>query len=479
VLFPGGALANVAIVIGNTDYQTLSRLQCCGEDVLAMKELLEATGRFENIELILNSDSSQLKERLRTVVDGHKAIGEIFFYFTGHGFQSEAEFFFCATDFNAKRPNETGLSNSELHVLLRTPEADLVVKVIDACNSGALLIKSDGSFLPVNKQGFKNLIQISSCLDSQNSLSGNPLSVFTENFRAASLRKTEGIVYYTDIIDALRDDFLDNNAQTPHFVSQGTGREQFVESAKRLDGIRAKVLAPSRNAENNSNISSVIEPVLSQLDILVRAESRFAKKDLAQEFIGRFFDKLSDEVSPEGFLGQLFTPETVIHSTFQEPTTREFLIRVLSGEKRPDTFVTAEIPRAKRRTDPLGLSSLAATMSILGGEDPLKDYELRLNCQLDKVQMKIVFSPKFVCLKRFVLVVTCAPSLERCYVMEMLTEHSLIDWGVFDSEGAQVVRRWYKMSWTDTCGTLVTMISQALKDAVNERIDATLKALSG
>lgn len=471
-------MANIAIVIGNTDYQTLSRLQCCGEDVLAMKELLEATGRFENIELILNSDSSQLKERLRAVVDGHESIGEIFFYFTGHGFQREAEFFFCATDFNAKRPNETGLSISELHVLLRTPEADLVVKVIDACNSGALLIKSDGSFLPVNKQGFKNLIQISSCLDSQNSLSGNPLSVFTENFRAASLRKTEGIVYYTDIIDALRDDFLDNNDQTPHFVSQGTGREQFVESAKRLDGIRAKVLAQSRNAENNSNISSVIEPVLSQLEILGRAESRFAKKDLAQEFISRFFDTLSDEVSSEGFLGQLFTSETVTHSTFQEPTTREFLIRVLSGEKRPDNFVTAEIPRAKRRTDLLGLS-LPATMSILGGEDPLKDCELRLNCQLDKVQMKIVFSPKFVCLKRFVLVVTCAPSLERCYVMEILTEHSLIDWGVFDSEGEQVVRRWYKMSWTDTCGALVTKISQALKDAVNQRINATLKALLG
>jgi hypothetical protein len=152
---------------------------------------------------------------------------------------------------------------------------------------------------------------------------------------------------------------------------------------------------------------------------------------------------------------------------------------VLSGEKRPDNFVTAEIPRAKRRTDPLGFSSLAATMSILGGEDPLKDYELRLNCQLDKVQMKIAFSPKVVSLKRFVLVVTCAPGLERCYVMEMLTEHSLIDWGVFDSEGEQVVRRWYKMSWTDTCGALVTKISQALKDAVNQRIDATLKALSG
>src|ERR1019366_1641737 len=136
---------------------------------------------------------------------------------------------------------ETGLSISELHVLLRTPEADLVVKVIDACNSGALLIKSDGSFLPVNKQGFKNLIQISSCLDSQNSLTGDPLSVFTEKFRAAALRKLDGEVYFTDIIYALRDEFLQDDYQTPFFVAQGTGREQFVGNAKRLDGLRAKL----------------------------------------------------------------------------------------------------------------------------------------------------------------------------------------------------------------------------------------------
>src|ERR1019366_10651278 len=104
-----------------------------------------------------------------------------------------------------------GLSNSELHALLRSPEANLVVKVIDACSSGSLLVKSDGLFLPTNKQGFKNLIQIASCLDSQNPLAGDPLSPFTEKFRAAALRKTDGTVYYTDIIDTLRDDFLNDN----------------------------------------------------------------------------------------------------------------------------------------------------------------------------------------------------------------------------------------------------------------------------
>jgi hypothetical protein len=77
-----------------------------------------------------------------------------------------------------------------------------VVKVIDACSSGVLLFKTDGSFLPTNKQGFKNVIQIASCLDSQSSLTGDPLSLFTDKFLHAALRKTEGTVYYTDIIDA-------------------------------------------------------------------------------------------------------------------------------------------------------------------------------------------------------------------------------------------------------------------------------------
>lgn len=120
----------------------------------------------------------------------------------------------------------------------------------------------------------------------------------------------------------------------------------------------------------------------------------------------------------------------------------------------------------------------AMSVSSMLSEDPFRDYELRLNCHIDKVQLKITYTPKFVSLKRFVLVVTCAPSLERCYVMELLTQHSLTDWGVFDSEGAEVVRRWYRMPWTDTCEGLVAKICGKFKEIVKERIDATVKALA-
>jgi Caspase domain len=472
-------LANVAILVGNTEYQILGKLSCCRDDVLAIKELLEATEKYGSVELLLNKDSSQLKESIRAAIDANQSIEEIFFYFTGHGFQREAEFFFCATNFDSKRPNETGLSNSELHTLLRSPEANLVVKVIDACSSGSLLVKSDGLFLPVNKQGFKNLIQIASCLDSQNALTGDPLSPFTEKFRAAALRKTDGTVYYTDIIDTLRDEFLDNSNQTPHFVSQGTGREQFVENAKRLDGLRAKLSAQTGNASPSVNAASAARPLQSALDILQRAENKFAKKELAQAFISRLFDKLSEKTSSDDSFGQFFSSEVVVHPDFREHTARAFIIGILSREKRLDNFVTAEISQEYRRRDPFGLSSglSSAALMLFDRDEAFAHYDLHLNCELEKAQMRITLTPKFVALKRFVLVVSCAPSLEVCYVMEMLTQHSLRDWGVFDIEGVEVARRWYKMSWTDSCDSLVDKICGKLNEIVQTSVDAAVKAL--
>ena len=185
-------MTNVAILVGNTEYQSLGKLSCCHDDLMAMKELLDATKRFSKIELIENFEADALKSQLRTIVGINSPIEELFFYFSGHGCLHEDEFYYCATNFNQERPNDTGISNSELHTLLRLADSELVIKVIDACNSGTLLVKSDGEFTPLQKQHqFKNLIQISSSLQSQNSLSGETLSVFTEKFRSSALPLSE------------------------------------------------------------------------------------------------------------------------------------------------------------------------------------------------------------------------------------------------------------------------------------------------
>jgi hypothetical protein len=193
---------------------------------------------------------------------------------------------------------------------------------------------------------------------------------------------------------------------------------------------------------------------------------------LVQEFISRFFEKLTREASSNESLGQFFSSEFVVHSDFKEATARDFIVQVLSGEKRPDNFVTASTSFGLPE-DRFGLNAFSVAM--LSSDEARKHYFLRLNCALDKVQLKITFSPNFTILKQFVLVVSCAPSLEYCYVMEVLTQHSLRDWGIFDSEGAEVVRRWYKMSWTDGCDCLVAKMSGTLKAVVNDSVAAVSK----
>ncbi len=355
-------MTNVAILVGNAEYQSLNNLSCCHNDLIAMRELLNATKKFSKVELIENLEADALKSQLRTVVDTNSPIEELFFYFSGHGCLYKGEFYYCATNFNQEQSNVTGISNNELHTILKLADPELVVKVIDACSSGTLLIKSDGESVFHREHQFKNFIQMSSCLESQNSLAGKTLSPFTEKFRSSALRKEEGLVYYMDIINSLRDEFLPNDDQTPFFVSQGTGREQFVHDASLMDTLRKKLAteADSLAQPENENVQNQPEtPSLQSL--LSNAEKNIATPEKITSLVDVFFNNLIETLSEVEFT-DYFDVETIEHSDFVEPTTKAFIIRVLTREQRSDEFVTATIKKEKtRKNNPLhrlGMSTL-------------------------------------------------------------------------------------------------------------------------
>lgn len=470
-------MTNVAILVGNTEYQSLSKLSCCHDDLMAMKELLNATEKFSNIEIIENSDADALKSRLRTIIETNLPIGELFFYFSGHGWLNEDEFYYCAIDFNQKRPNVTGIADNELHTILRLANSELVIKVIDACNSGTLLVKSDGEFIPDQKHQFKNLIQISSCLQSQNSFAGETLSVFTEKFRSSALRKEQGIVYYTDIISSLRDEFLSNNDQTPFFVSQTTGREQFVDDASRMDALRKK-LAPktdsSTQVESEDVQSQPTKPNL--LKLLSDAEKNIATQEKTSFFVDTFFDNLTEKLSTVEF-ADYFDVETIEHYDFEEPTAETFIIRVLSKEERVDEFVTATIKREKIRR-PFNILGSSTFFSMFADNQEYRDvYNLQLNYEMGRAQIRMTFTPKYLSLNQLVLVVSCAPSLENCYVFEMVSQHKLKDFDEFQTKGEEVVRRWYKLKWTESSDGVSTKIKSKLDEIVHEHLRQVEKRL--
>ena len=459
---------NTAILVGNTEYEALPLLSCCGDDLIAMKALLSATGRYSDIVLIENADAHALKSGLRAAIENDQTIDEVFFYFTGHGCQQHSDFYFCATGFDPRRPNETGISTNELHDLLRMAEANVVVKVIDACNSGTILIKSGRGFALEQDHRFQHLIQISSCLESQNSLGGAPLSLFTEKFRDAALRKTEGIVYYTDIMYALRDEFLQNDDQTPHFVSQATGRERFSDSAQRFDSLRQALSADTQSSSQSDADAVQAEPEGSDLRALLRAaESKAATPEKITSFVGDFLDGLRQRVSNDVF-SDFFELEVVEHSDFYEQSAEDFIARVLSRQSRLDKFVTAE---RESTGHPLLSSGL---LGIFGGNEK---YDLRLNCSMTRAQLRVTMTPKYHSLKMLNLVVTCAPSLEQCYVFEVVTEHGLEDFGSYDAKGDPVVRRWYKHDWCGNTDELIQNIVAKLEEIVRVHLERTEQRL--
>ena len=356
------AMANAAILVGNSQYSNLQPLACCRDDLLAMKQLLEITEKYDSIAVVEDATADELKQRLRDAVDKVPAPSELFFYFTGHGCAWEGELIYCATNFDGAKPNQSGLSTPELHTILRLANARLVVKVIDACNSGTSLIKSQIDWDNQAKAAFQNIIQFASCHESQNSFTGNPLSLFTTKFRDAALRKPEGVVFYTDIISALRDDFMPNDMQTPHFTTQHSAREHFIDDAKKLDGLR-KSLEESRAAvavPSAPPITTPAAPALSLADRLRAADAKVVTPEIMSQFVGAFFDELIGKISTEEF-AEFFEAERTEHARFEESTAEDFIIRVMSKEKRDDNFVTATHSRRLRTRNPALASALFET----------------------------------------------------------------------------------------------------------------------
>ena len=192
-------MGSTAIIIGNANYRRAARLECCLEDLKAMEALVAAIGRHDVVRVAADADADRMREVVRDALTASGEIKELLFYFTGHGAQIGAEFYFCGTGFDASRPNETGVSHGELHEMLRSAEPDLLVKIVDACASGTPLIKSSLPVVPLRKDGLRNVVQLSSCMVEQSSFTGETLSEFTAAFLSACLRRLEGPVYYSDV----------------------------------------------------------------------------------------------------------------------------------------------------------------------------------------------------------------------------------------------------------------------------------------
>ena len=84
-------MKSIAILIGNATYERENDLPFCANDVEAVRELVEATGRFEPVFSSVDLDADGMRELVRRALPPELEYSEVLFYFSGHGAQASSE----------------------------------------------------------------------------------------------------------------------------------------------------------------------------------------------------------------------------------------------------------------------------------------------------------------------------------------------------------------------------------------------------
>jgi Caspase domain len=229
-------MKNLGIIIGVRDYTPpTGNLPACRPDAQAIAKLFQIETRFEEI-LYIDSDtrSSVVKQKIIEFINAHKdqEIGDVVFYFSGHGDFSGDEFFYLLTDYDPKRRKQTALENSELDNLVRLLKPKLFVKIVDACHSGVTYIKNADEFQTYLKGAipqFKKLYFMFSSQSDQYSYQDAQLSYFTRRVIESIVQHEASTIRYKDIIDYVSDAFEGDSTQTPFFVTQAEFTEMFSD----------------------------------------------------------------------------------------------------------------------------------------------------------------------------------------------------------------------------------------------------------
>ncbi|MED1479976.1 caspase family protein [Bacillus altitudinis] len=235
----------IALLIGVSEYDTQQKLPGCKNDVLAIKQIIDATKEYDDkLVIYKNTNSNNIKQQVSAFFDKHRkseeTIDEIFFYFSGHGMYKEEEFYYILSDFDFPKMNRTTYKNSEIDDLIKSLNPLLTVKIIDACESGVRYVKDINDYeikkmLEGTKQNFNNCYFMFSSQFNESSYAEESLSYFTESFANSILLNETETIRYRDIMDYISDDFLQKNIQqTPYYIFQGTNTEVFASFSRDL-----------------------------------------------------------------------------------------------------------------------------------------------------------------------------------------------------------------------------------------------------
>lgn len=283
-------MKNIAILIGNSDYSNIEKLEFCKKDIELMRKMLELSKKFE-IKVFENYRSERLKEELANFIKENQdtEIGDLLFYYTGHGF-FEKQFFYLPINFDERMSATTSLSNDELDDMLRSLNPKLLIKMIDACHSGQQYIKDKNTNVVkkyFEERKFNNCYFFFSSLNNQVSYGDKNGSKFTVAIINSIINHTENSIRYRDIQSYIADYFQDNE-QTPFFIQQADATEFFLTDLSNIKESEEFKLNNEYNNDSEEATNQIIEDI-DDFKLLKSLSKQYVSKEEAKEIIDYIF----------------------------------------------------------------------------------------------------------------------------------------------------------------------------------------------
>lgn len=284
------------------EYRNLPKLSACKNDLLLMRGVVEKSRKYDDM-LILDDSVGRAYDANEKIIQfvekykGDNEIDEVLLYFSGHGNFENNEFYYGWGDYEKTRKRQTCLGNTEIDGFLRSLNAKLTVKIIDACNSGVPYLKGNSGFdkfLSNSKDAFQKCYFLFSSQNDEPSGADSQISLFTKSILNSLKSFDEGKgARYRDIINYVSDEFDKNGGQTPFFVTQCDYTDVFLEVNSEIKSVLgSELLRDSSDAVADLGSSDV--PV-TLLDLVRKDAGKYVPFEDVNKYLEYFKKKLSAE----------------------------------------------------------------------------------------------------------------------------------------------------------------------------------------
>lgn len=339
---------NLAIIISISEYtDEQNNLPGCKKDADTIFNILTKTGKFDEVLYIHEKlSSAKVKERFTDFISVHKSnkIEELFFYYTGHGEFLNDEFYYILSDYKNDKRKQTSLQNEEVDSLFRTLNPEIVVKVIDACQSGKTYIKESGAvtkYFQKTIDRFNKCYFLNSSLKDQSSFQSDAISDFTLSFIKSIKDHDTDEIRYKDIIDFISDEFESNPAQTPFFVVQADYTEKFCV-------INDSLKDYLKDVDYNGPVLPIVKiGSASLLEKIRKQASEYFTKEQAIQFLNELQQNVETFTVPEE-LEEIYNVEIIFQDSYEgiinkntigkwlDENTHDFFAKSIHTRERKD-----------------------------------------------------------------------------------------------------------------------------------------------